>query len=145
MPTYHVYVNQGKLSIQQKKDVAAAITEGHVSMTGAPKYYVQVIIDEISEENRFVCGVPFSEHMWIRGDVRSRTPDANKALMMELIERVSKVCDFDSRLIWCDLCSIEPTDIVKFGTVFPPAGEEKAWYDALPGEVKEIIQNLLEG
>ncbi|MDR1621949.1 MAG: 4-oxalocrotonate tautomerase family protein [Synergistaceae bacterium] len=145
MPTYHVYINQGKLSAQQKKNVAAAITEGHVALTGAPKYYVQVIIDEIPDENRFVCGIPFSEHMWIRGDVRCRTPEANKALMMELIERVSKVCDFDSSFIWCDLCSIEPTNIVKFGTVFPPAGEEKAWFGALPDEVKETIQNLLDG
>ena len=142
MPTYHVYVNQGKLSARQKKDVAAAVTEGHARMTGAPKYYVQVIIDEIPDENRFVGGIPFNGHMWIRGDVRCRTPDANKALMMELIGRVSKVCDFDGSLIWCDLCNIEPANIVKFGTVFPPAGEEKAWHDALPREVKEIIQKL---
>nr|WP_326185547.1 4-oxalocrotonate tautomerase family protein [uncultured Oscillibacter sp.] len=145
MPTYQVYVNQNKLTFQQKKAVATAITEGHCAQTGAPKYYVQVIINEIPDENRFVCGQQFGKHMWIRGDVRCRTPEQNKNLMLELVGRVSEVCDYEKDFIWCDLCSIEPTNIVKFGTVFPPAGQEQAWYDALPDQVKDVIQALLDG
>lgn len=83
--------------------------------------------------------------MWIRGDVRCRTPEQNKNLMLELVGRVSEVCDYEKDFIWCDLCSIEPTNIVKFGTVFPPAGQEQAWYDALPDQVKDVIQALLDG
>jgi phenylpyruvate tautomerase PptA (4-oxalocrotonate tautomerase family) len=144
MPTYQVYVNENKLSDRQKADVASAITEGHIAMTGAPKYYVQVIIHEIPDENRFVGGVAFSKHMWIRGDVRIRTPEENKALMLELTDRVSKVCDYEKAFIWCDLSGIDPANILKFEMVFPPAGQEQAWYDSLPDEVKDIIRKLID-
>ena len=145
MPTYHVYVNENRLTREQKQAVAQAITDGHVAQTGAPPYYVQVIIDEVPDENRFVAGRPMVRHMWIRGDVRCRTPEQNKALMLELTRRVSGVCDFEQPFIWCDLSSIEPTNILKFGTVFPPAGQEQAWYDALPEAVKTVIQELTDG
>ena len=105
---------------------------------------MQVIIDEVPDENRFVAGRPMGRHMWIRGDVRCRTPEQNKALMLELTRRVSGVCDFEQPFIWCDLSSIEPTNILKFGTVFPPAGQEQAWYDALPEAVKTVIQELTD-
>lgn len=145
MPMYQVYVNQGKLTAQQKQDVASAITDGHVARTGAPQYYVQVVIHEIPPENRFVGGRRFGDHMWIRGDVRCRTPEQNKALMLELVDRVHTACGFDRAFIWCDLCSIEATNIVRFNAVCPSAGQEKAWYDALPDAAKDIIQKLLAG
>ena len=144
MPTYHVYVNENRLTREQKQAVAQAITDGHVAQTGAPPYYVQVIIDEVPDENRFVAGRPMGRHMRIRGDVRCRTPEQNKTLMLELTRRVSGVCDFEQPFIWCDLSSIEPTNILKFGTVFPPAGQEQAWYDALPEAVKTVIKELTE-
>ena len=145
MPTYHVYVNENRLTREQKQAVAQAITDGHVAQTGAPPYYVQVIIDEVPDENRFVAGRPMGRHMWIRGDVRCRTPEQNKALMLELTRRVSGVCDFEQPFIWCDLSSIEPTNILKFGTVFPPAGQEQSWYDAPPEPVKDAIRELMDG
>lgn len=145
MPTYQVYVDQNRLTVLQKQAVAAAITEGHCAQTGAPNYYVQVIIHEIPDGNRFVGGQPFDKHMWIRGDVRCRTAEQNKNLMLDLVGRVSEVCDYKKDFIWCDLCNIEPSNIIKFGTVFPAAGQEQAWYDALPDAVKDVIQMLLTG
>ena len=145
MPTYQIFVNENKLSALEKQAVAAAITDGHVAQTGAPKYYVQVIFQDVPKENRFICGRPFGEYLWIHGDVRCRTPEQNKALMLELIDRVSRVCAFDRNTIWCDLASVEPTNIVKFGVVFPPAGQEQAWYDALTPEVQAAIARLIKG
>ncbi|MDR1832346.1 MAG: tautomerase family protein [Fusobacteriaceae bacterium] len=142
MPTYQVYVNQNKLTKAQKQAIAAAITDGHVAKTGAFPYYVQVIFHEIPDENRYVGGKPYGDHMWIRGDVRKRTPEQNRALMLELTERISAVCDFRKSDVWIDLNATEPTNILKFGTIFPPAGQEQAWYDALPDEVKRLIGDL---
>lgn len=144
MPTYQVFVNQGKLTPSQKQAVAVAITDSHVGKTGAPRYYVQVIFNDVPDDNRYVAGKRFGKHMWIRGDVRIRTPEQNKELMLDMVDRVHEASGFDRNFIWCDLCPIEPTSIVKFGTVFPPAGAEKAWYDALPTDVKEVIRKLLE-
>lgn len=145
MPTYQVYVNKNQLTKEQKNAVAKAITEGHVEKTGAPRYYIQVIIHEIDDENRYVGGIQFGKHMWIRGDVRCRTAEENKELMLELVKRVHEASGFDKNFIWCDLNSIEPSNIIKFGTVFPSAGQEQVWYDALPESVKDTINLLLEG
>lgn len=145
MPTYQVFVGQGALNNEKKAAVAKAITQGHVDTTGAPIYYVQVIINEIPENNLFIGGNHFSEHIWIRGDVRCRTPEANKALLLEISRRVSEASGIDSHYVWIDLCGIASTDILKFNTVFPPAGQEKVWYDSLPDDVKKAIKKLLGG
>lgn len=145
MPTYQVYVNEGRLDAGQKAAVAAAITDAHAAQTGAPKYYVQVVVNEIPDGNRFVSGVKFGRHIWIRGDVRIRTPEQNRELMLALVEGVHRASGFERGMIWCDLAAVEPTNIFKFGAVFPPAGHEQAWYDALPEEAKETIKRLVAG
>ena len=142
MPTYQVFVGRDRLTKEGKQAVATAITEGHVAVTGAPVYYVQVIIHEVPEDNLFIGGKPFSGHMWLRGDVRCRTPEVDGRLMTELVKRVSRASGFDRAFIWCDLCGIEPTDIMKFEAVFPSAGEEKAWYEGLPDRAKKAIEKI---
>lgn len=144
MPTYQVFVNKDLLSNEQKTNIATAITEGHVHQTHAPSYYVQVIINEIPHENRFIAGKQLDEYIWIRGDVRTRNEKANKELLTELVSRVSKASGFDRFNIWCDLCSINPTNIYKFDTVFPPAGHEQDWYDTLPDDVKVSIKRIVD-
>lgn len=140
MPTYQVYVNQGSLSPQEKKDVALAITDAHTEQTGAPRFFVQVIIHEVLDENRFIGGEPSGSMMWIRGDVRARSAEQNKDLMLGVVERVAAVCGFDKNHIECFLCSIEASNMMGFGTLIPRSGEEKEWFDALPGDIKALIK-----
>lgn len=72
--------------------------------------------------------------------------EANKALMLELVERIAGVCPkVDKDMIWIDLCALEPADILKFRTGLPPAWQEAAWYEALPAETKAVIRRLVEG
>ena len=145
MPSYQVFARKGSLSDKQKEKLASAITEGHCKVTGAPDYYVQVIIQEVPEENRYICGKKAGDVIWIRGDVRCRTPEENRKLMETLMTGAAEACGCDPDWVWCDLCGIQATDILKFGTVFPPAGQEKAWQEALPERVKEKIRCLREG
>ena len=144
MPTYQIYVNKGRLSSEEKKKVASAITDGHISQTGAPRYYVQVIINETEDENRFIAGRNNDKVLWIYGDVRTRPAEQNAALMNELVQRTSEVCNYEKDMIWCDLNGIEPQNIMKFLTVFPPAGEEQRWHDSLPDETKDAIKRMQE-
>lgn len=76
--------------------------------------------------------------------MRIRTPEENKALMLALAEGMSHASGIDKNFIWCDLCPVEPTNILKFGTVFPPAGQEQSWYDGLSPEVKRAIARITD-
>ena len=145
MPTYQVFATQGMLEAEEKQAISQAITAGHMAQTGAPRYYIQVIFQETATENRYIGGHPYPESIWVRGDVRERTPEADQALMLELVERIAAACPkLDKNMIWIDLCAVQPTDILKFCTVFPPAGEEATWYAALPAEAKAAIEKVLK-
>ncbi|MBN2282358.1 MAG: tautomerase family protein [Deltaproteobacteria bacterium] len=146
MPTYNVYVRANTLSDEKKKKAAQAITKSHSHSTGAPEFYVQVIFNEVLDSNRFVSGHLCNRHMWIRGDVRiGRNAEQRKRWMLEMIKDVSESIDWDINAIWIDLCGIEPDSILKYGQVFPPAGQEQEWLENLPDGAKEIIRALIDG
>ncbi len=146
MPTYNVYVRASTLNDEKKTKVAQAITKSHSNSTGAPEFYVQVIFNEVIDGNRFVSGHPFNRHMWIRGDVRvGRNAEQRKRWMLAMIKDVSESIDWDINAIWIDLCGIEPESILKYGQVFPPAGQEKEWLENLPDRAKEIVKALIDG
>jgi len=146
MPTYNVYVKADSLNDDQKQRAAQAITRAHSDSTGAPEFYVQVIFHEILDSNRYVGGYRFNRHMWIRGDVRvGRTAEQRREWMLKMIKNVSESINRDINSIWIDLCGIEPESILKYGQVFPPAGQEKEWLESLPDGAKEIINDLIDG
>ncbi len=146
MPTYNVYVKANTLNDDQKQKVAQAITKSHTNSTGAPEFYVQVIFNEILDSNRYVSGYRFNRHMWIRGDVRvGRTAEQRKHWMLTMIKDVSESINWDINAIWIDLCGIEPDSILKYGQVFPPAGQEEGWLKGLPDGAQEIVKALMEG
>ena len=142
MPSYQVFADKGMLSETQKEKTAQAITEALTALTGAPKWYVQVIFQEIDAGSRYICGKQSRGILWIRGDVRIRTPEQNAALMHELARRVGGACGIPKENVWIDLCGIEPENIMKFDTVFPAAGREDEWYQHLPQETKDRILEL---
>ena len=146
MPTYNVVVKPNTLTEEQKLRVAQAITDEHHEATGAPKFYVQVIIDEIPGRKRFVSGYPCEKQMWICGYIRSGRNDKQRAdLMRNLADRVAKAAGLDSNTIWCDLVMVEPANILKYGCVFSPPGEEQAWIEGLSDNVKQIIEEIRTG
>lgn len=146
MPTYNVVVKPNTLTEEQKLRVAQAITDEHHEATGAPKFYVQVIIDEIPGRKRFVSGYPCEKQMGICGYIRSGRNDKQRAdLMRNLADRVAKAAGLDSNTIWCDLVMVEPANILKYGCVFPPPGEEQAWFEGLPDNAKQIIEKIRTG
>ncbi|MDR1785719.1 MAG: tautomerase family protein [Spirochaetaceae bacterium] len=146
MPTYQVYVKTNTLNEAQKQKAAQAITKAHSEKTGAPPFYVQVIFNEISDSNRFVGGFRFNRHLWIRGDVRTgRNAAERKELMLAMIQEIAASIGWDKNAIWIDLCGIEPENVLKYGQIFPPPGEEQAWLEGLPRDAREIVNTLIEG
>jgi len=143
MPTYVCSVPAGSLNATQKVLIAQAITRVHSESTGAPQFFVQVIIDENKPVDRFLGGHRSGNHVWIRGDIRAgRTEDQRKTLMVHIVKEVSQIAGIGEESIWVYLCNLEPTDMLEYGYILPAPGNEKAWFDRLPQSLRDYLAGL---
>lgn len=142
MPTYLCAAPVGLLSEEQKAEIARAITRIHSEATGAPTYFVQVVIDD-SPKTRFLGGERADGQIWIRGDIRAGRPEAvREAMMLAMMRAVAEIAGVEESEIWVYLCNLAPTDMVEYGHVLPQPGQEQAWFDALPAELKTYLAAL---
>jgi phenylpyruvate tautomerase PptA (4-oxalocrotonate tautomerase family) len=143
MPTYVCSVPEGSLNATQKTLIAQAITRVHSESTGAPQFFVQVMIDENKSVDRFLGGHLAANHVWIRGDIRAgRTEDQRKTLMVQIVKEVSQIAGISEESIWVYLCNLEPTDMLEYGHVLPAPGDEKAWFERLPPSLQDYLAGL---
>jgi phenylpyruvate tautomerase PptA (4-oxalocrotonate tautomerase family) len=143
MPTYVCSVRPGLLDENQKTDVAKAITRNHHEATGAPPYFVQVVIDEKITAQRYLGGEPAADQVWIRADIRSgRTVEQRSGLMLAIMRDVARIADIEESSIWVYLSNLEPTDMVEYGHVLPLPGREKEWFDSLPATLRDYLVSL---
>ena len=143
MPTYNVSVRKGLLNDEQKEKVAQHITLAHTRATGAPNYFVQIIIDENEHRTRYLGGQPSEQHIWINGDIRGgRKVEQRQQLMLDIMQGVSKISGVKESLVWVYLNNLEPDDMVEYGKVLPLPGQEGKWFDALPEAVKTYLNTL---
>jgi phenylpyruvate tautomerase PptA (4-oxalocrotonate tautomerase family) len=143
MPTYVCSVRPGLLDDRQKSEIAKAITRNHHEATGAPAFFVQVVIDEKASADLYLGGEPASDQIWIRADIRSgRTVDQRSSLMLAIMRDVSRIAGVDEASIWVYLCNLEPTDMVEYGHVLPLPGQEQAWFDGLPKNLRDYLVSL---
>jgi phenylpyruvate tautomerase PptA (4-oxalocrotonate tautomerase family) len=142
MPTYVCHVPSGQLDSQQKAAIAGAISQRHSEATGAPPYFVQVMIEE-TDADRYLGGSPASGHIWIRGDIRAgRKVEQRTTLMKRIMQDVSRITSVAESDIWVYLCNLEPTDMIEYGHVLPLPGQEEAWFDSLPETLQTYLQKL---
>ena len=143
MPTYVCSVRPGLLDEQQKSEIAKSITRNHHEATGAPTYFVQVVIEEKATAVRYLGGEPAADQVWIRADIRSgRTVEQRSNLMLAIMRDVSRIAGVDEGSTWVYLCNLEPTDMVEYGHVLPLPGQEQAWFDALPEKLRDYLLSL---
>ena len=143
MPTYVCSVPAGSLDATQKNLIARAITRLHSENTGAPQFFVQVIIDENKSVDRFLGGHPAASHIWIRADIRTgRTEYQRKNLITQIMKEVSQIAGISEQLIWIYLSNLEPTDMLEYGHILPAPGNEKAWFEQLPQSLRDYLTSL---
>jgi phenylpyruvate tautomerase PptA (4-oxalocrotonate tautomerase family) len=143
MPSYVVSVPNGKLNDSQKQQIATSITGRHGEITGAPPFFVQVIIEEEGTSKRYIGGVETTEYIWIRVDMRAgRSPEQREELMLEIVSDVSRISGIPAENVWVNLCMLEPTDMVEYGRVLPGPGKEQEWFHTLPQPIRERIESL---
>ncbi len=143
MPTYVCSLARDSVSDAQKEAIAQAISRVHSEATGAPSYFVQVVIEEKDPRQRFLGGTRASGQIWIRGDIRAgRTEEQRSALMLGIMREVGRITGVQHQDVWVYLCNLAPTDMVEYGHVLPKPGEEAAWFDGLPDSLKAYLRGL---
>jgi len=143
MPTYVCYVPNGKVSDQQKQELATAIGYRHSEATGASPFFVQVVVEEQGTAKRFLGGTATDHHIWIRGDIRAgRTEPEREEIMLNIMNDVSRITGFPIDDIWVYLCNLAPTDMVEYGHVLPKPGEERKWFASLPLPLRNYLDSL---
>ena len=137
MPTYVCSVPPNLLSAERKGDLARAITRIHSEATGAPAYFVQVVIEESVAATHYLGGAPAEGQVWIRGDIRAgRSEGVRKSMMLAIMRAAAEIVGIGESEVWVYLCNLAPTDMVEYGHVLPAPGEEQAWFEALPAELR---------
>ncbi len=143
MPSYVCSVPNGTLSEAQKQEIATSITGRHCETTGAPPFFVQVIIEEEGALKRYIGGLATTEYIWIRADLRAgRSEEQLKKLMLHIVDDVSRISGIPVENVWINLCMLEPTDMVEYGRVLPGPGKEQQWFEALPLSVRDRLEKL---
>jgi phenylpyruvate tautomerase PptA (4-oxalocrotonate tautomerase family) len=115
MPTYVCYLPRDRFSPDQKRQIVDAITFRHSEATGAPSYFVQVVIEE-ARADRYLGGEHTSDHIWVRGDIRAgRTEEQRTSMMTKMMQDISLVTSAKQENVWIYLCNLDPTDMIEFG------------------------------
>ena len=143
MPTYTCAVKPGLLTVEQKQRIALAITRLHSEATGAPTWFVQVVIDENQHRQRYLGGQQADGHIWIRADIRAgRTHQQRQRLILSILKAVSEISGVTESEIWIYLCNLEPEDMLEFGHLLPQPGKEQAWFEGLQPELQRHLKSL---
>lgn len=129
MPTYTVTVANLSLSLQQKSQIAEAITTAHNAQTGAPRFFAQVLFSSINEGDHFVGGsMNKAPQVYVHGLVRQgRSPEVKQALMNQMLEEIARIAGITAEDVWIYLQDIPATQMIEFGRFLPAPGDEAKW------------------
>ena len=129
MPTYTVTVANLSLSLQQKSQIAEAITTAHNAQTGAPRFFAQVLFFSTQEGEHFVGGsVNKTPQVYVHGLVRQgRSTEIKQALMSQMLEEIVRIAGISAGAVWIYLQDIPETQMIEFGRFLPAPGDEAEW------------------
>ncbi len=144
MPTYVCSTAAGRLNSSQRAQIAESITAIHAHEGRAPRYFVQVLFNEVQAESHFIGGGPAPEGLiWIRADIRSgRTDDQKKAIMERIAEDISVAAKVKKEDVWVYISDIPATGCLEFGHVLPPPGKEDEWFASMPSTLQTRLKML---
>jgi len=148
MPTYVCTVREGQLSPDQKSRIAAAVTRIHSEVTGAPKFFAQVIFEEVKPSNHFMGGVPLVhdqlyDQIFVYGSVRAGRSIQEKLKMIKLMaDAVGEAAGVRRTGVWVYIAELPARQMSEYGYVLPEPGDEQVWTYALPQEDREFMQSV---
>lgn len=145
MPTYVVTAPDGRLSPQQKQDLAAQITGIHCSITGAPAYFAQVIFVDVTSGNYFLAGKPLQKNnIFVHGQIRAgRNAMTKEKLILDIMASTATIAGTESSNIQVYIVDVPARQIAEWGQILPNPGDEEAWDASIPDHIKKQMRVLL--
>jgi phenylpyruvate tautomerase PptA (4-oxalocrotonate tautomerase family) len=139
VPLYQCLVPAGSLNADLRAGLANAVTTVHVSVTGAPRGFVNVVFVEYEPSAFFTAGRPNAVSV-IAGTIRAGRDRATRAeLLTRLSEAWLAITGGDARNLIIGLNEIDPTSIMEAGLIMPAPGEEAAWLDRHKHELGDVL------
>ena len=144
MPVFFCTVAEGRLTSDQKADIAEAITAKYNEEIGAPRYLVQVIFNDINPGNHYIAGrVGSADQIWVRIDTRSGKADAEKKKLIErIVTDVASISGAEQDSISVLLNEVDYSLIIESGRIALAPGQEAAWFASLPDNLQQRLRAL---
>ena len=144
MPTYLVHSSNINLKNNIKKKIAKNITKIHNSVTGANKYFAQVIFNNLKKGNHYMGGkIVYKPEIFIYGHIRSgRTLKIKNKLIIGLRNTIMKSVNLDRDNIWVYILDLNPNQMIEYGEILPKSGNEKKWFAKLPNKLKKRLSRI---
>ena len=147
MPTYVCAAAAGRMTSDQKAEIARRITAIHHEETGAPRYLVQVIFTDVAPGSHYIAGRPApADQIWVRADIRDgRTDEQKRQMLHRIMQDVGKASGAAAETVWVYLDDIPAENSAEYDRVLPPPGSEDAWFATLPDALRERLRSLARG
>src|ERR1700754_4688214 len=115
MPTYVCWAGKGRISTEQKQQIAAGITEIHSNCTGAPPAFVQCIFHEVDAGGHYIGGEASPDTVWVYGHIREGREEAvRERMLLKISALLVEVLSIDASLTWAYINPLANTDMVEF-------------------------------
>ncbi|MGV8874171.1 MAG: tautomerase family protein [Rhodococcus sp. (in: high G+C Gram-positive bacteria)] len=140
MPVYQCVAARGTLNDRQRQELALDITDIHVSVTGAPAFFVNVVFVDLAEGRVFTGGKPSGVTI-INGVIRAgRSARDREQILTRLNAAFCRVAGSAPHEVLIGLTDIDPSSAMEAGLLFPEPGGEAAWIE----ENKDALAALAE-
>lgn len=144
MPTYACWAATNTIPVDARKRIVDALTEIHHEDAVAPRYFVQVVFNDVTPGSIFVAGQAADPaHVWIRADIRAgRTEQQKQAILERITTEVGAIVNVSPEEVWVYINDIPGANISEYGRSLPNPGEEDQWFAALPAELQQRLEPL---
>ena len=144
MPTYTLTNSNFNLTSKQQNNLAKGITKVHNAVTGANKYFAQVIFNKTKKNNHFMGGKKVKEpSIFLLGQIRAGRPKKTKdKLISDLKDIIIKNSKLDETQVWVYIVDLPPSQMIEYGAVLPKSGKEKEWFSKLSKKLKVKLSKM---
>lgn len=144
MPTYACWAETGVIPTADRETIARALTEIHHEVATAPRYFVQVIFNDLDNGSVYLAGEPADGgHVWIRADIRSgRTAEQKQQLLDRITREVGGILGIAPEHVWVYVSDIPGSNVSEYGRSLPDPGGEAEWFSSLPSDLQARLATL---
>jgi len=123
MPLYRCAVAEGATSLDQRAQIAKAITNIHCEITGAPPTFVHAFFNEVA-----AADLPEDKQALVFGSIRAgRTAEQQAQLVSDMARKIGAVLGCTAEGVLVATVDVPARWIMEGGAILPEPGEEAAW------------------